>query len=88
MTRKQAREIRVIIEAGAGTLPDAEAARPENRKLHPKWRSDIAYAVGQRVQYSDRLYRCAQAHTSQWGWEPINAPPPFGKALTRATLAP
>ena len=65
MTRKEARAIRAITEVGAGTLTDTDALRPENRKLHPKWRSGIAYAIGQRVQYSDRLYKCAQAHTSQ-----------------------
>lgn len=74
MTRAEARAIRAITEAGAGTLTDTAALRPENRKLHPKWRSGIAYTVGQRVQYGDRLYKCAQAHTSQQGWEPVNTP--------------
>lgn len=74
MTRAEARAIRAITEAGAGTLTDTDALRPENRKLHPKWRSGIAYTVGQRVQYGDRLYKCAQTHTSQQGWEPVNTP--------------
>jgi chitodextrinase len=29
-----------------------------------------AYAVGDKVRYSDALYRCVQAHTAQAGWTP------------------
>lgn len=39
----------------------------------PEWAAGTAYAVGQRVRYDGKLYRCVQAHTSQEGWEPATA---------------
>jgi hypothetical protein len=39
----------------------------------PAWAPGIAYAVGNLVTYGGATYRCAQAHTSQVGWEPPNA---------------
>lgn len=43
-------------------------------RLYPYWAVDISYAVGERVQYDSKLYRCVQAHTSQEGWEPPVTP--------------
>lgn len=40
----------------------------------PEWVADTEYAVGVRVRYDGRLYRCVQAHTSQAGWEPDKTP--------------
>ena len=34
----------------------------------------VDYATGYKVQHGGRLWRCVQAHTSQTGWEPENAP--------------
>lgn len=42
--------------------------------LFPLWKSSIAYAVGDRVQYGSLLYRCVQAHTSQDDWTPPQVP--------------
>ena len=41
------------------------------------WAADIEYAVGDVIAYPDAdgtQYECVQAHTSQIGWEPPNAP--------------
>jgi hypothetical protein len=38
------------------------------------WAPSVAYAVGNLVTYAGPTYRCIQAHTSQVGWEPPNAP--------------
>lgn len=43
-------------------------------QLYPEWQVGIEYAIGKRVRYEDKLYRCVQAHTSQEGWEPPNVP--------------
>lgn len=43
-------------------------------QLYPEWAAGVDYAVGKRVRYQDKLYRCVQAHTSQDGWEPPNVP--------------
>ena len=34
------------------------------------WQSDIPYAVGDRVLYEGKIYRCLQSHTSLSGWTP------------------
>lgn len=43
-------------------------------QLYPEWKAGTEYAVGKRVRYADKLYRCVQAHTSQEGWEPPATP--------------
>lgn len=40
----------------------------------PMWAAGIAYAVGYRVRYDGKLYRCVQAHTSQDSWTPDATP--------------
>ena len=42
--------------------------------MYPEWAAGTDYAVGVRVQYDGKLYRCVQAHTSQEGWEPPVTP--------------
>ena len=42
--------------------------------IYPEWTPETEYAVGKRVRYDDKLYRCVQAHTSQEGWEPPVTP--------------
>lgn len=42
--------------------------------LFPVWETDTAYAVGDRRQYDELLYRCVQAHTSQADWTPDRTP--------------
>ena len=43
-------------------------------EFYPEWVADTAYPAGHKVQRSGKLWRCVQAHTSQTGWEPENAP--------------
>lgn len=43
-------------------------------QLYPEWKAGTEYAVGKRVRYAEKLYRCVQAHTSQEGWEPPATP--------------
>ena len=44
------------------------------REFYPEWAAGVDYATGYKVQHGGRLWRCVQAHTSQTGWEPENAP--------------
>lgn len=39
-----------------------------------EWQPGTEYSVGDRRRYAALLYKCVQAHTSQEGWEPSNAP--------------
>ena len=59
--------------AAAVDLTDAKALTvPE---LFELWSSaGVAYQVGDRVRYGDRLYKCRQAHTSQESWPPEATP--------------
>ena len=69
---EKARRLRAMIEKASASLPDEDAL--EAVELFPAWKTDTAYALGVRVRYSDKLYRCEQTHTSQAGWEPPNVP--------------
>ena len=42
--------------------------------LHPMWVPGADCPSGYKAQWSGRLWRCIQAHMSQAGWEPENAP--------------
>lgn len=49
--------------------------------LYPAWRAGAEYEAGERVLHEGTLYKVLQAHTSQAGWEPGNAPSLFAKVL-------
>lgn len=72
MTKAEAIAYRGKIETAASTMTDATALTAV--ELFPVWEAGKAYAVGDRVQYNDTLYKCIQAHTSQSDWMP-NATP-------------
>ena len=42
--------------------------------FYPEWAENTEYTIGYKVQRNGKLWRCLQAHTSQIGWEPENAP--------------
>ena len=50
-------------------------------EFYPEWSAGHAYTAGYKVQYGSKLWRCHQAHTSQTGWEPDNAPSLWAKVL-------
>ena len=67
-----ARKLRPIIEQAAQSLDDRTALSAV--ALYPAWAAGVDYTAGYKVQHGGRLWRCVQAHTSQDGWEPENAP--------------
>lgn len=74
--RKRMKSVFALSEIQAQALPDTQAlAVPE---LYPAWEAGTAYGGEGQTQIVSRpnghLYRCQQAHTSQEGWEPENAP--------------
>lgn len=71
MKRSEVLKLRKIIELSVQSLEDETALQAVT--LYPAWETDTAYETGYKVQYSDKLYRCIQAHTSQAGWEPETA---------------
>ena len=66
--------VRSVVEAGAATLSDGEAAKMPS--LSQKW------VVGEQVEPGDRryyepiqlLYKCRQEHTTQADWTPDQTP--------------
>ena len=72
---ERARELRPYIEKAAANLPDEDALQAV--ELFPQWVTDHAYAVDERLQYKNVLYRVVQAHTSQADWTPDITPALF-----------
>ena len=54
------------------TVDDNTALRMS--EFYPEWAAGVDYTSGYKAQRGGRLWRCVQAHTSQDGWEPENAP--------------
>lgn len=77
MTPARAAALRPVIEQAAVSLSDDDAAKAA--ELFPVWAYPAAYAAGDRRRDVDadgvlRVYKCAQAHTSQEGWAPHLTP--------------
>lgn len=72
MKRSELYKLRELIEKASTSLEDGDAL--EAVELFPAWAAGVAYAVGQRLQYGGKLYKCVQAHTSQADWTPAAAP--------------
>ena len=69
---KAAQKLRAAMDIAGAKLDDATAL--DAMALYPLWKTDVAYAIGQRVRYGDKLYKCVQAHTSQGDWMPSATP--------------
>ena len=69
---EQAQAIRNSRDKVTENLTDVDAVAVAD--LFLPWAAGVDYAVGDRRRFSDALYKCAQAHTSQTGWEPPNVP--------------
>lgn len=67
-----AQRVREAMDVAGARLDDAAAL--DAMAIYPAWETDVAYAIGQRVRYGDKLYKCVQAHTSQGDWIPSATP--------------
>lgn len=72
MTRAELYRLRELIKKAAESLEDEDAM--DAAVFFPKYEVGKAYAVGDRFQYNDVLYKVVQAHTSQEDWEPDKTP--------------
>lgn len=68
MKRSKAYEIRNHIESAA-TLQTDESAL-DSKWMFPTWMTETSYAIGDRIRYGEKLYKCNIAHTSQDDWRP------------------
>ena len=64
----------MLIRQQINTLAVDDSTALRMVEFYPEWESGQAYSTGYKVQRSGKLWRCLQAHTSQTGWEPENAP--------------
>ncbi len=62
-----AQKVRKAMDAASAVLSDEVAL--EAVAIYPLWMC-TSYAVGDRVQYNEKLYKCVQAHTAQADWTP------------------
>lgn len=60
----------MLITKRINTLSVDDNTALRMKSFYPEWASGVSYAVGYKVQYGGKLWRCVQAHTSQTGWEP------------------
>ena len=64
----------LLIKQQINTLSVDDKTALRMVEFYPEWSAGQAYTAGDKVQYGSALWRCLQAHTSQAGWEPENAP--------------
>ena len=74
-----ARHLRNVIERLSVNLDDEQAV--EAVELFPAWRVGTEYTIGDRMRYSDVLYKVLQDHTSQEDWTPDTAFSLFARVL-------
>ena len=79
MTKAEAEKIIAALVTLRESATDEQALTVQ--AIYPAWRSGVSYTAGQRVLYNAVLYKVLQAHTSQTGWEPENAPSLWAKVL-------
>ena len=64
----------LLIRQQINTLEVADNTALRMVEFYPEWAAGQDYTAGYKVQHSGKLWRCVQAHASQTGWEPENAP--------------
>lgn len=67
-----ARAFRAKLNEALNLIPeeddDAMAA------LFIPWKIGVSYSIGDKVQYTEKVYKCVQVHTSQADWTPDVTP--------------
>ena len=79
LTMEEVSRMLITQQINSLTVDDNTALRM--REFYPEWTSGQAYTAGYKAQHGGILWRCIQAHTSQDGWEPENAPSLWTKVL-------
>ena len=65
---------RMLITQHINTLAVDDNTALRMLEFYPDWAAGQDYPAGFKVQRGGALYKVLQAHTSQDGWEPENAP--------------
>ena len=72
MTESEVSRLLIAQQINSLTVNDNTALRMS--EFYPEWEAGHDYPEGFKVQYGGALYKVLQAHASQTGWEPENAP--------------
>lgn len=72
---ERAKQLRTYIVKAAQSLEDLDAVQAVD--LYDEWAIDAVYDAGYKLRRKGKVWRVRQAHTSQTGWEPENAPALF-----------
>lgn len=76
---QDARKLRAFIEQNAVLLTDDAAV--EMIDAFPRWKADGVYASGDRVKFTEKLYKCLSDHNAQETWTPTDAPSLWAEVL-------
>lgn len=68
MTVEEVTAMLIPMQINTLNVDDNTALRMKS--FYPEWASGVSYAVGYKVQFGGKLWRCIQAHTAMTGWEP------------------
>lgn len=79
MTRSEAKHFIDSLLKLRTTATDKQAL--DATGVYPEWKTEVEYAVDDRVLYNDILYKVLTAHTSQEIWRPDVSPSLFAKVL-------
>lgn len=61
---------RMVLVQAVNTLEVDDNTALRMAEFYPKWKAGVSCAVGFKVQWNGRLWKCVQSHTAQAGWEP------------------
>lgn len=72
MTESEVSRLIIAQQINSLTVDDNTALRMV--EFYPEWTTGTDYAVGFKVQYGGKLYKCLQDHAAQADWTPDAAP--------------
>lgn len=84
MKREHAYKLRDMMHKAAVSLSDDDAY--DVPELFSRWKTDTFYAIGDRVDYEEKLYKCVQTHTSQSDWTPDITPNMWTEVAPTGTI--
>lgn len=67
-----ARAFRAKLNEALNFIPEEED--DAMAALFLPWKVGVSYSIGDKVQYTEKVYKCVQAHTSQADWTPDVTP--------------
>ena len=64
MSKFTMNDLVAFLKEAREAAPDAVAVKAKD--LYPEWKTGVAVAAGKRMRHGDKLYKCRQAHTTEF----------------------